>query len=162
VCACPSLESADLGQKDWETQRKLAYAQIDKGRFGYWTVFVAGAGFLTDAYDVRITPLFVLKTGMLTFSSKIFAVNTVLPMLAVVYWGGKIPANQEVLINLSLLVGTFVGQFTVGVLADRYGRKRMYGIELLILTTATILMALCSKGALRGTNRLAWIVAWRL
>jgi hypothetical protein len=36
------------------------YQQIDKGRFGYWTVLVAGAGFLTDAYDVRskALPLF--------------------------------------------------------------------------------------------------------
>jgi hypothetical protein len=42
--------------QDWETQRKLAYKQIDKGGFGYWTVFVAGAGFLTDAYDVSATP----------------------------------------------------------------------------------------------------------
>jgi hypothetical protein len=32
----------------------MAYGQIDKGKFGYWTVFVAGAGFLTDAYDVSL------------------------------------------------------------------------------------------------------------
>jgi PHS family inorganic phosphate transporter-like MFS transporter len=83
-------------------------------------------------------------------------------MLAVVYWNGQIPPNNEVLINLSMLVGTFFGQFLVGILADRYGRKRMYGIELLILTVATVLMALCSEGALRGTNRLGWILAWRL
>ncbi|KAF2429322.1 MFS general substrate transporter, partial [Tothia fuscella] len=127
---------------DWETQRKLAYKQIDKGGFGYWTVFVAGAGFLTDAYDI-------------------FAVNTVLPMLGIVYWKGTIPLNQEVLISLSLLVGTFFGQFTVGILADRYGRKRMYGIELVVLTGATVLLAICSKGALASTNRLGWLVAWR-
>jgi PHS family inorganic phosphate transporter-like MFS transporter len=83
-------------------------------------------------------------------------------MLAVVYWNGSIPANEEVLINLSMLVGTFFGQLFVGILADRYGRKRLYGIELLILTAATVLMSLCSKGALKGTNRLGWILAWRL
>lgn len=43
--------SIDL-QQDWETQRHLAYQLIDNGKWGYWTVFVAGAGFLTDAYDV--------------------------------------------------------------------------------------------------------------
>lgn len=82
-------------------------------------------------------------------------------MLAVVYWNGSIPVNQEVLINLSLLVGTFFGQILVGILADRYGRKRMYGIELVVLTVATALLSICSKGALASTNRLGWLVAWR-
>lgn len=35
--------------QDWDTQRRLAIRQIDKGGFGYWTVFVAGLGFLTDS-----------------------------------------------------------------------------------------------------------------
>jgi PHS family inorganic phosphate transporter-like MFS transporter len=99
---------------------------------------------------------------ILIFVFKIFAVNTVLPMLEIVYWDGAIPQHDEVLINLSMLVGTFLGQLIVGILADRYGRKRMYGIELLILTVATVLMSICSEGALRGTNRLGWILAWRL
>jgi PHS family inorganic phosphate transporter-like MFS transporter len=37
----------------------------------------------------------------------------------------------------------------------------MYGIELMILTLATVLMALSSEGALASTNGLVWIVAWR-
>jgi PHS family inorganic phosphate transporter-like MFS transporter len=82
-------------------------------------------------------------------------------MLAVVYWNGTIPQSQEVLINLSLLVGTFFGQIVVGILADRYGRSRLYGIELIILTFATVLMSITSEGALSSTNRLAWVVVWR-
>jgi PHS family inorganic phosphate transporter-like MFS transporter len=127
---------------DKETQKRLAYAQIDKGGFGYWTVFVAGIGFLTDAYDI-------------------FAVNTVLPMLGLVYWNGTIPRQDSVLIGLSLLVGTFFGQLALGVLGDRYGRRRIYGVELLVLTTATVLMAIASKGALKGSNKVAWIASWR-
>lgn len=69
--------------------------------------------------------------------------------------------HEEVLIGLSLLVGTFFGQLLFGVLADRYGRKRMYGLELAVLTGATILMTVSSKGALNETNRLAWISTWR-
>lgn len=79
-------------------------------------------------------------------------------MIQVVYWDGSMPANQELLINLSVLAGTLISQVVVGVLADRYGSKRMYGIELVILTVATILVAVCSEGALKGTNKLAWIV----
>lgn len=66
-----------------------------------------------------------------------------------------------VLISLSLLVGTFFGQIIVGILADRYGRKRLYGIELLVLTLATVLMSLSSKGALESTHGLAWLLSWR-
>jgi PHS family inorganic phosphate transporter-like MFS transporter len=82
-------------------------------------------------------------------------------MLDVVYWQGNMSRSDEVLISLSLLAGTFFGQLIFGVLADRYGRKRMYGIELVIMTVATVLMAITSKGALKGTNRLAWISATR-
>ena len=82
-------------------------------------------------------------------------------MLGVVYWNGKIPLDQELLIILAVLVGTFISQILVGLLADRYGRKRMYGVELIILTVATFLMAVCSKGALQSTNKLGWILAWR-
>jgi PHS family inorganic phosphate transporter-like MFS transporter len=93
--------------------------------------------------------------------SKIFAVNTVLPMLEIVYWRGNMTQAQAVLIELSLLTGTFFGQLFFGILADRYGRRKMYGVELLILTTATLLIVVASKGALASTNALGWIAAWR-
>jgi PHS family inorganic phosphate transporter-like MFS transporter len=49
----------------------------------------------------------------------------VLPMLEIVYWQNKLPAPQETAINLATLVGTIIGQLGFGVLADRYGRKKM-------------------------------------
>ena len=82
-------------------------------------------------------------------------------MINVVYWDGGMSRGTELLFNLAVLVGTFIGQFVIGLFADRYGRKRMYGIELLVLTVATIFVAVTSEGALRGTHRLAWFVTWR-
>lgn len=82
-------------------------------------------------------------------------------MLDVVYWQGNMPRSDEVLISLSLLAGSFVGQIVFGICGDRFGRKRMYGVELLILTVATVLMAITSKGALKGTNQVAWITVFR-
>lgn len=82
-------------------------------------------------------------------------------MINVVYFGGRLPPQHELLINLAVLVGTFLSQIIVGVLADRYGRKRLYGIELVLLTIATIFVAVTSEGRLRSTNKLGWIVAWR-
>jgi MFS transporter, PHS family, inorganic phosphate transporter len=82
-------------------------------------------------------------------------------MLNYVYWKNDPSANNSFLINLSLLAGTLVGQLIFGVLGDRYGRRRLYGWELLILTIATFFMTIASKGALQSTSRVAWIAAWR-
>jgi PHS family inorganic phosphate transporter-like MFS transporter len=82
-------------------------------------------------------------------------------MLSIVYWNGELPEKDNVLIGLSLLVGTIFGQLFIGMLGDRFGRRRVYGYELLILTVATILMSIVSKGALRSSSKLVWIVAWR-
>jgi MFS transporter, PHS family, inorganic phosphate transporter len=82
-------------------------------------------------------------------------------MLNLVYWRGSMPQSTSTIISMSLLAGTMVGQVLLGILGDRYGRRRMYGVELLILTGATILMSVASKGALNSTNRVAWIATWR-
>ncbi|KAH0551755.1 hypothetical protein GP486_007026 [Trichoglossum hirsutum] len=126
-----------------EERRRAVYEIIDAAGFGTWIVFVAGVGFLTDAYDI-------------------FAVNMVLPMLAVVFWGGKMPLSVTTSINSATLFGTFVGQLTFGVLADRYGRKKMYGLELLIVIFATLGMALSSKGAANSIHIIGWLIFWRL
>jgi PHS family inorganic phosphate transporter-like MFS transporter len=86
----------------------------------------------------------------------------VLPMLKIVYWNNNLPTSQETAINLATLVGTMIGQLAFGILADRYGRKKMYGLELLIVIVATVSLALCSKGAQGSVNILAWVVSWRL
>jgi MFS transporter, PHS family, inorganic phosphate transporter len=82
-------------------------------------------------------------------------------MLNYVYWNNNISSNNQVLISLSLLVGILFGQLIFGVLGDRFGRRKLYGFELLILTVATVLMTIASKGALESTSRIAWITAWR-
>jgi MFS transporter, PHS family, inorganic phosphate transporter len=40
--------------QDFERQKQAAYDRIDRDGFGYWTVFTAGAGFMTGAYDVSM------------------------------------------------------------------------------------------------------------
>jgi len=86
----------------------------------------------------------------------------VLPMLEIVYWNNNLPTSQETAINLATLVGTMIGQLAFGILADRYGRKKMYGLELLIVIVAAVSLALCSKGAQGSVNILAWVISWRL
>jgi PHS family inorganic phosphate transporter-like MFS transporter len=141
------------------------YELIDAAGFGTWIVFVAGVGFLTDAYDVSPSHAncFQLsgETPMVDLC-QIFAVNMVLPMLAIVFWNGEMPLSVTTAINSATLFGTFVGQLTFGVLADRYGRKKMYGLELLIVIFGTLGLALSSKGAAGSIHILGWLIFWRL
>ena len=76
----------------------------------------------------------------------------VLPILEIVYWQNNLPAFQETAINFATLVGIIIGQLVFGILADRYGRKKMYGFELLIVIVASVGFALCSKGAAGSVN----------
>ncbi|OCK96699.1 MFS general substrate transporter [Cenococcum geophilum 1.58] len=128
---------------DFEEQKQAAYNRIDKDGFGYWTVFTAGAGFMTGAYDI-------------------FAVNMIVPMISIVYWNGEISPSAELSINMATLVGTFIGQVVVGVLGDRLGRKKMYGLLLILIIIGTVGLSLVSKGAANSINILGWVVSWRI
>lgn len=46
--------------------------------------------------------------------------------------GGKVTANQDLGLKVASPVGTLVGQLLFGWLADLVGRKKMYGIELML------------------------------
>lgn len=134
---------------DPNERRRLALAEIDKAPFGWYHVracAVAGIGFFTDAYDI-------------------FAIGLVTIMLGVVYWQesgtpGKISVSSDTAIKVATSGGTVIGQLGFGFLADVVGRKKMYGLELIIIIFATLAQALTSNSAalsLTGT-----IIFWRV
>lgn len=133
---------------DPNERRRLALAEIDKAPFGWYhvrAVVVAGVGFFTDAYDI-------------------FAINLVSAMLGIAFWQssnkGKIPANSDTAIKVATSGGTVIGQVGFGALADIVGRKRMYGIELMVIIFATLAQALsASSPALSITGIL---IFWRV
>ena len=54
-------------------------------------------------------------------------------MIGLVYSkDGNLTSGQELGIKVATPVGTFVGQLFFGWLADVVGRKRMYGVELIL------------------------------
>lgn len=100
--------------EDPNERRRLALAEIDKARFGWYhvrAIAVAGIGFFTDAYDI-------------------FAINMVTAMLGVVYWQGAakkpgtIPSTSDTAIKVATSGGTVIGQVGFGYLADVVGRKK--------------------------------------
>lgn len=75
----------------------------------------------------------------------LFSTNVILASVAFVYWphGGE---WTSLLINFFTLLGSIVGQVLFGYLADRFGRTRLYGIELVLVIVSTIGVATSSHG----------------
>jgi PHS family inorganic phosphate transporter-like MFS transporter len=69
-------------------------------------------------------------------------------MLALVYWRtGSIPEKSDTAIKVSTSAGTVIGQLGFGYLADVVGRKKMYGLELMIIIAATLAQSVTSNSA---------------
>lgn len=116
---------------DPKERRRLALSEIDTASFGWYhvrTIIVTGMGFFTDAYDI-------------------FAIGLVTQMLGTVYFNGQLPGSSDTAIKIATSGGNVVGQIAFGWLADIVGRKRMYGLELIIIIFATIAQALSSNSA---------------
>ncbi len=137
---------------DPNERRRLALAEIDKAPFGWYhvrAVVVAGIGFFTDAYDI-------------------FAINLVTAMLGVVYWqnaknhkkAGVIPEHSDTAIKVATSGGTVIGQIAFGAAADIVGRKRMYGLELILIIFATLAQALSSNSP--SISIVGIIIFWRV
>ncbi|OTB06363.1 hypothetical protein M426DRAFT_72390 [Hypoxylon sp. CI-4A] len=133
--------------QDPNERRRLALAEIDKAPFGWYHVracIVAGIGFFTDSYDI-------------------FAVSLLNTMLGIVYYPGNkgaLPTSSDNAIKLSTSAGTVIGQLVFGYLADHVGRKRMYGLELIIIIFATLGQALSSGSP--SVNIVGIIIFWRV
>ncbi|KAG1875500.1 major facilitator superfamily domain-containing protein [Suillus subalutaceus] len=128
-----------------DERRRAALAEIDNAPFSWFHVkvcLVASVGFFTDAYDI-------------------FAINIASVMLGFVYGNTKnqLSSNQGLGVKVATPVGNLVGQLLFGWLADKLGRKRMYGVELMIMIIATFGQALAGEAP--AVNILGVIIVWR-
>ncbi|KAF8240716.1 phosphate permease [Tricholoma matsutake] len=127
-----------------DERRRAALAEIDNARFSWFhakVCMVAGVGFFTDAYDI-------------------FAINIASPMLGYNYGRSqKLNVNQDLGIKVATPVGNVFGQVAFGFLADHLGRKRMYGIELMIMIIATFGQAISGSGGV--ISIIGALVCWR-
>ena len=135
---------------DPNERRRLALAEIDRAPFA-WShvraIVVAGTGFFTSAYEL-------------------FIINLVTPMLGVVYWldspnyAGSIPSSADTAIKTATSGGNIIGQVAFGILADMVGRKKMYGVELIIMIIATLGQAISSNSP--NVSIVGVLVFWRV
>lgn len=124
-------------------------------------VLVAGVGFFLDGYTVRqlLSPR---RTRRDSYLDQLFASNIALPMIAYTYWRNDTTSREITFINIATLAGTLLGQVLFGFLADKNGRKRMYGVELTLLIAATLGVAMSSTGVNDSMNIFAWLIWWRI
>ncbi|WWC99594.1 phosphate:H+ symporter [Kwoniella sp. B9012] len=125
-------------------RRRAALAEIDEAKFSWFhakACIVAGVGFFTDAYDI-------------------FSISIAATMIGYVYHsGGSNTTNQDLGIKVAHSIGTFFGQLLFGWLADHVGRKRMYGIELMIIIVGTLGQAVAGHAA--GISIYGVMIMWR-
>ncbi|KAK7035373.1 hypothetical protein VNI00_011904 [Paramarasmius palmivorus] len=134
-----------------DERRRAALAEVDNAKFSYggsmskFALSQVSVSLLMQAYDI-------------------FAINIASTMLGYVYGTGKpgqekLNSNQDLGVKVATPVGTLVGQVLFGWLADMVGRKRMYGIELMIIIITTFAQALSGNGHAVGI--IGVLVVWR-
>jgi PHS family inorganic phosphate transporter-like MFS transporter len=105
---------------------------------------IAGVGFFLDAYDL-------------------FIINPVSTMLQYRLYGGKaLPAGLQGFIKAAANIGSVIGQFSFGYLADAFGRKAVYGKELMLIIFATIMCISDPTDVLSSDGALIWLGVWRI
>ena len=89
--------------------------------YHFTAIIIAGMGFFTDAYDL-------------------FCISLVTKLLGRLYYHvdgaakpGTLPPNVSAAVNGVALCGTLAGQLFFGWLRDKMGRKRVYGMTLMLM-----------------------------
>ncbi|KAI9336345.1 major facilitator superfamily domain-containing protein [Obelidium mucronatum] len=158
-------------------KRAQAFAHLDEARLGWFhlrAVIVAGVGFFADAYDI-----FVISQALPMIYQVYYGPEYITGSYPVGINGNnatipKTPQNTKVDFNkyypdganfdawmkASTNWGNFVGQLGFGYLGDKLGRKKMYGVELIIMIVCTIGSAL-SASFVNGWSVLVVLSMWR-
>ncbi len=105
------------GEKMKNVEDYLDNVQLSKHHFK--AMFVSGMGFFTDAYDLFIIGI---------------AISLIAPL-----W--KLDNAQIGMLGSISLVSALIGAVVFGRIADRFGRKTVYGVEAMIMAAGAILSA---------------------
>ena len=133
-------------------------------------VVVAGIGFLTDAFGLfALNVVSKLQPTATCETSTDFArQHQVTPMLGYVYWPStdanivpSVPPSIKTAMMCSTLAGTMIGQVGFGFAADILGRRKMYGLELVIIIVGTMLLLMSSNGEKNSMAVGGWLITWR-
>lgn len=97
--------------------------EVELGKFHAKMVLTAGIGFFTDAYDI-------------------FIISVVTSILGPIW---HLSTMHVALLNGAALIAAAFGAVFFGFFSDRYGRKKLYGFEVLILFCGAILSSMSTS-----------------
>ena len=130
---------------------------------------VAGVGFFLDSYDIFAISMVTNFWGLVFWGGSDGAESssttsaTAAAIAATYGYGsnaGSLPDPVNQALKASTSAGIIIGQLLFGWLADNIGRRRMYGVELVIIILSTLSCALASPSpAISSTGIL---VFWRV
>lgn len=105
------LNALDLAKTQW---------------YHFTAIIIAGMGFFTDAYDL-------------------FSISLVTKLLGRIYYHvdgsptpGTLPPNVSAAVNGVAFIGTLSGQLFFGWLGDKMGRKKVYGLTLMLMVVCSL------------------------
>ncbi|XP_031503395.1 low affinity inorganic phosphate transporter 1-like [Nymphaea colorata] len=117
----------DVQLRERESVRVLSFLDSAKVQWYHFTaIIVAGMGFFTDAYDLFCISLITKLLGRIYY----YEANPERP--------GSLPPNVASAVNGVALCGTLFGQLFFGWLGDKMGRKRVYGLTLILMFVCSI------------------------
>ncbi|KAJ1376029.1 Phosphate permease [Sesbania bispinosa] len=106
--------------------------------YHFTAIVIAGMGFFTDAYDL-------------------FCISLVTKLLGRIYYTdytkpkpGVLPPNVQAAVTGVALCGTLAGQLFFGWLGDKLGRKKVYGITLMLMVVCSIASGLSFGSSAKG------------
>lgn len=106
--------------------------------YHFTAIVIAGMGFFTDAYDL-------------------FCISLVTKLLGRIYYHvdgapkpGTLPPNVAAAVNGVALCGTLAGQLFFGWLGDKLGRKKVYGITLILMVISSVASGLSFGKSAKG------------
>ena len=94
--------------------------------YHYKAIIITGMGLFTDAYDLFSIPLVMTFIGRLYYDKRVEPDKYVTPPMVV-----------SIMAAIAL-VGTVIGQAVFGRLGDLVGRRRVYGIALMLMVLSSI------------------------
>jgi MFS transporter, PHS family, inorganic phosphate transporter len=110
------------------------FSEMDNAKVSgvHWKImFISGMGFFTDAYDL-------------------FIIGVVMALLRDLWKVGKL---EESLVESTALLASAFGALLFGRVADMLGRKRIYGVEVLVLAAGALACAL--------SPNIWWLIGFR-
>ncbi|KAJ3233865.1 phosphate transporter, partial [Chytriomyces hyalinus] len=140
------------------TKRAQAFAHLDEAKLGWFhlrAVIVSGVVYYGSKY---ISGSYPASIPGLNNTEKIPKT----PQNTKVNFNDNYPNghHMDAWLKASTNWGNMIGQVFFGVLGDKLGRKKMYGIELIIMIVCTIGSALCSS-MVNGWSVLVLLSIWR-